>query len=73
MDSAIIVLQVVIALGITNVWVVRFGKATAWRGGAATDLRGEFAAYGLPSWCMWVIGALKLSCAAALVVGIWKP
>jgi len=73
MDNLTIALQILIALGIVNVWVVRFGKPTAWRGGAATNMKEEFAAYGLPSWVMGVTGALKLLCAAGLVVGIWEP
>jgi hypothetical protein len=73
MDSVLTALQVLIALGILNVWVVRFGKATAWRGGAATNMKEEFAAYGLPSWAMGFVGALKLLCAAGLVAGIWIP
>ena len=36
-------------------------------------MRQEFAVYGLPSWSMQVIGALKLLCAAGLVIGIWVP
>ena len=31
----------------------------------------EFAAYGLPKWFMYVVGALKVSCALCLVAGIW--
>lgn len=73
MTTALIVLQVVIALGIFNVWIVRFGKATEWRGGEATTMRQEFAVYGLPGWSVQLIGALKLLCAAGLIVGIWLP
>lgn len=73
MATALIVLQVVIALGIFNVWILRFGKATGWRGGDAVTMQQEFAVYGLPSWSVQVIGALKLLCAAGLIVGIWVP
>jgi len=31
----------------------------------------EFAAYGLPKWLLYVVGALKVSCALCLVAGIW--
>ena len=73
MDSLLTALQVLIALGIVNVWVVRPAKATAWRGGTATNLKEEFATYGLPSWAMGVIGSLKMLCAAGLLAGIWMP
>lgn len=33
MDLAVTVIQVIVALGIYNVWLLRFGKATSWRGG----------------------------------------
>jgi hypothetical protein len=65
--------QIIVALGLVNVWVLRFGRKTAYRGGAGESLPGEFAAYGLPSWCVWLVGALKLSCAALFVAGIWLP
>jgi len=41
------VLQIILALGLINVWLVRSRKATAYRGGASTNLKDEFAAYGL--------------------------
>ena len=33
----------------------------------------EFAAYGLPKWVLYVVGALKVSCALCLLAGIWFP
>ncbi len=65
--------QVVIALGIFNVWFLRFGKPTAWRGGNATTMREEFAAYGLPPWFVFVIGFLKVALAVCLIAGLWVP
>lgn len=73
MKSAVLVLQTVVAFGIFNVWLLRFSKSTAWRGGAATNMKEEFQTYGLPSWSVAVIGFLKLACAAALIGGIWFP
>jgi uncharacterized membrane protein YphA (DoxX/SURF4 family) len=73
MDMLVLIIQVVIALGIYNVWLVRFGKSTSWRGGNAQNLREEFAVYGLPSWFVWVVGFLKLLCATLLIVGLWVP
>ena len=31
----------------------------------------EFAAYGLPKWLLYAVGALKVSCALCLLAGIW--
>lgn len=65
--------QVVIALGLLNVWLLRFNTATAYRGGTATNMKEEFATYGLPLWFMWVVGALKITIASLLLVGLWLP
>ena len=73
MDTLILVIQVIIALGIFNVWLLRFGKPTGWRGGEAKNMREEFEVYGLPGWFMGLIGFLKLLLAVLLVVGIWVP
>lgn len=73
MEIAVKIMQVVIALGIFNVWLLRSSIATNYRGGDAKNLREEFAAYGLPHWFMILIGTLKLSCAVALLVGLWLP
>jgi uncharacterized membrane protein YphA (DoxX/SURF4 family) len=69
----VVLLQIVIALGIYNVWLLRFNKATAYRGGAALTMAEEFAAYGLPMWFMRVVMVLKLTCATLLLLGIWIP
>lgn len=67
------ILQLVLGLGLLNVWLVRSGKATGYRGGASTNLRDEFAAYGLSEGVFYAVGALKLGCAAALLAGLWMP
>ena len=41
MRTAVLVSQVIAALGIFNVWIIRFGKATNWRGGDAKSLKDE--------------------------------
>lgn len=66
-------LQIAIALGIFNVWLLRYDKSTPWRGGTARNLKEEFAAYGLSIAFMRSIGALKISCAALLMAGLWWP
>ena len=71
MSYVLIFLQLVVALGIINVWLLRAAKATPYRGGNSKTMTEEFAAYGLPFWFMCVVGVLKLGLAAALVVAIW--
>jgi len=73
METVVTIIQVIIALGIFNVWILRFGKSTAWRGGAAQNMKEEFQVYGLPGWAVGVIGFLKLLFAASLIAGIWVP
>ncbi len=67
------ILQVAVALSLLNVWLVRFQKATPYRGGMASSLREEFSVYGLPSWLVYVVGTLKVGAAIALLVGIFMP
>jgi uncharacterized membrane protein YphA (DoxX/SURF4 family) len=71
MEVAGQVAQVIVGLGILNVWVLRFNRATGYRGGDAKNMREEFLAYGLPVWFMYVVGALKITCAVMLLVGVW--
>jgi hypothetical protein len=73
MDTVVTIIQVIIALGILNVWIVRFGKSTSWRGGEAQNMKEEFEVYGMPDWAMPVVGFLKVVLAVALVAGIWIP
>ncbi len=73
MQTAVIIVQIVIALGIFNVWILRFGQSTGWRGGAAANMKEEFQVYGLPEWSVRVVGFLKLLFAACLIAGIWFP
>lgn len=71
--SLAVMIQLFIALGIFNVWVIRFNKPTAFRGGNAQTMAEEFRVYGLSDEVRKVVGALKLGLAALLVVGIWVP
>ena len=73
MEWYVTIIQLIIALGILNVWLIRFGKASPWRGGDARNMKEEFAVYGLPGWFVGLIGGLKLLFAAFLIVGIWFP
>jgi len=65
------VLQLVVGLGLLNVWLVRSKSATEYRGGSATSLREEFAVYGLPGFAFYVVGILKVSAAIVLIAGVW--
>jgi hypothetical protein len=73
MEWFVVASQVVIALGLLNVWLLRTGKPTAWRGGSARNMREEFTAYGLPGWAMAVVGGLKVTLALLLIIGLWIP
>jgi uncharacterized membrane protein YphA (DoxX/SURF4 family) len=73
MNTIIIILQIVIAAGIFNVWLLRFSQPSEWRGGNASNMKEEFEVYGLPPSAVRIVGLLKLACAALLIVGIWMP
>ena len=65
------VLQIIVGLGLLNVWLVRQRSATAFRGGTAQTLQDEFAAYGLPGFAFYLVGALKVGAAVVLIAGVW--
>ena len=67
------VLQLVVALGLLNVWLLRSGRATSYRGGSAKTLEQEFSAYGLPDAAFYVVGTLKILSAVLLIAGMWYP
>lgn len=73
METLRIALQITVALGLLNVWILRRDKKTPYRGKAAESMQSEFEAYGLPVWAMWVTGAIKIGVAGALLAGIWEP
>lgn len=73
MEVIKIICQLVIGLGILNVWLLRFNKSTPYRGRQASNLKEEFAAYGLPAGSVYVVGVLKVSAAIALLIGIAFP
>ena len=73
MQTITLILQVVIALGLFNVWLLRFSRSTPYRGGAAGTMPEEFLAYGLPRWSTYLVGLLKLGAGLALIIGLWHP
>lgn len=73
MDTLHIFCQLILGLGILNVWFLRSGRKTSYRGGDATSLKEEFAIYGLPGWMFVIVGVLKVGAALALLAGILLP
>ena len=71
MTTLLMILQLIIAIGLINVWLFRFKKATDYRGGSATNMKEEFIAYGLPVWLMYFVGTLKVSIALMLIISFW--
>ena len=68
------VLQILVGLGLLNVWLLRRQSATAYRGGSAKNLKDEFAAYGLPAPMFYIVGGLKIICGVLLLVGLgYRP
>lgn len=71
MNLVISICQILVALCLLNVWLLRFQRSTPYRGGDARSMREEFAAYGLPGWSPYVIGTLKVGSALCLLAGVW--
>jgi|TARA_A100001234_G_scaffold156806_1_gene138390 hypothetical protein len=71
MTTLLMGLQLLIAIGLINVWLFRFNKATDYRGGNATNMKEEFIAYGLPVWLMYFVGTLKVLIALMLIISFW--
>jgi hypothetical protein len=71
--KVMVILQIICALALLNVWILRNKKITNYRGGNAKNLKEEFQAYGLPVWIYYLVGFLKISSACLLIAGIWLP
>lgn len=71
MQTVLDILQIAVALSLLNVWLLRFGRSTPYRGGNAGSMREEFAAYGLPAWSTYAVGILKVGAALCLIAGLW--
>jgi uncharacterized membrane protein YphA (DoxX/SURF4 family) len=67
------IVQIIVALGLLNVWLLHFRQRTAYRGGNAGSMRDEFTVYGMPPWSVYVVGALKVGIAICLLAGLWIP
>ncbi|EDY82395.1 hypothetical protein VDG1235_2017 [Verrucomicrobiia bacterium DG1235] len=73
MNILIVACQIIVALGLLNVWLLRRNQSTEYRGGSADNMEQEFATYGLPKRFMWTICCLKIAAAVALLAGIFLP
>ena len=65
--------QIGSSVWILNVWFNRFDKDTGYRGGDATNMREEFAEYGLSEKTMYAVGATKVSLAGMMLLGLFVP
>ncbi|TVR59791.1 MAG: DoxX family protein [Gemmatimonadales bacterium] len=65
------VLQLIVGLGLLNVWLLRPKSPTGYRGGEARSLREEFEVYGLPGFAFYVVGGLKILAGVILIAGVW--
>jgi uncharacterized membrane protein YphA (DoxX/SURF4 family) len=73
MTTLAIACQIIVALGIFNVWLVRRDRPTAYRPEGASNIEEEFRRYGLPGWAWVVVGVVKVSLAVLLLVGVFVP
>ncbi len=73
LDTFAHILQVIVGLGLLNVWLLRARLATSYRGGQAQTLRQEFDAYGLPAAAFYVVGTLKIAAGVILLAALWLP
>jgi len=73
METIVQICQILVGCGLLNVWLLRFNKSTAYRGGSAANMLEEFAAYGLPAWSCYLVGLLKVASAFALLAGLIYP
>tara|TARA_B100001769_G_scaffold50831_1_gene36613 strand:- start:255 stop:644 length:390 start_codon:yes stop_codon:yes gene_type:complete len=56
---------------VLNVWLLRFNKATIYRGGDSTNMIEEFLVYGIDKPFLYLIGALKIAAAVGLLLGFF--
>ena len=73
MDTIARLLQLVVGLGLLNVWLLRARSKTAYRGGSAQTLRQEFDTYGLPAAAFYIVGTLKVVAGVILLAALWLP
>ena len=64
--------MITVAAVVLNVWLFRFGKATIYRGGDASNMIEEFAVYGLNETMVYLVGGLKILAAIGLLIGFYN-
>ena len=69
--SILALLKLTVGLGLLNVWLLRAGWTTGYRGGDAQTLREEFEVYGLPDFMFYLVGGLKVVAGVVLVMSLW--
>ncbi len=73
MEYVSIILKCIVGLSILNVWLLRKGQSSPWRGGNADSLKQEFQHYGLSETAMNVVGTIKCLLALGLLASIFLP
>ena len=73
MEFLHILFQIVIFLGIINVWLIRCTKSTSYRGKDSLNLKDEFHLYGYSTLFFYFIGLLKFLFSLLIFIGIWIP
>lgn len=70
MTTLAIIAQIIIALGIFNVWIIRRDQPSPYRPDGASNMEEEFERYGLPDWVRLAVGSTKVTLAVLLLVGL---
>tara|TARA_Y100000991_G_scaffold215301_1_gene205275 strand:- start:696 stop:1085 length:390 start_codon:yes stop_codon:yes gene_type:complete len=65
------ILILFVSIVVLNVWLLRFNKATIYRGGNATNMLEEFIVYGFDKPFLYFIGGLKIVAALGLLLGLF--
>ena len=73
MELGLIFAQLIVGLGILNVWLIRRNKNSAFRGGHSQTMEEEFQFYGLPTWSVPIVGFFKVSLAILVLAGFFNP
>lgn len=62
-------LSFLISIVVLSAWTYQLNRPSIFRGGTATNMSEEFAAYGLNDTVMMIVGAFKISLALLLLIG----
>jgi len=58
-----------VSIVVLSAWTYQLNRPSIFRGGTATNMSEEFAAYGLNDTLMMIVGAFKISLALLLLIG----